>query len=88
MNHVFGFARCSLGEHLAPGCTQAHRDNVMLWGMFCWQTLGPTVHVDGALAHNTYLSLVADHVFSLHRDSITTSKPLFAIVHIVVFEIF
>ncbi|KAK3519432.1 hypothetical protein QTP70_027864, partial [Hemibagrus guttatus] len=36
--------------------------NVMLWAMFCWETLGPAIHVDVTLTRNTYLSIAADHV--------------------------
>jgi len=54
------------GEHMAPGCTlgrrQAGEGSVMLWAMFCWETLGPVIHVDVSLTHTTYLSIVADHV--------------------------
>lgn len=53
-------------EHTAPGCTtekkQADGGSLMLWAMFCWETLGPAVHVDVTLTHTTYLSIVADHV--------------------------
>ncbi|KAK3556264.1 hypothetical protein QTP70_007073 [Hemibagrus guttatus] len=54
------------GEHMAPGCTmgrrQAGRGSVMLWAMFCWETLGPAIHVDVTLTRTTYISIVADHV--------------------------
>ncbi|KAK3566489.1 hypothetical protein QTP86_034054 [Hemibagrus guttatus] len=36
--------------------------HVMLWAMFCWETLGPAIHVDVTLTHTTCLSIVADHV--------------------------
>ncbi|KAK3570978.1 hypothetical protein QTP86_031835, partial [Hemibagrus guttatus] len=53
-------------EHMAPGCTmgrrQARGGSVMLWAMFCWETLGPAIHVDVPLTRTTYLSNVADHV--------------------------
>ena len=56
---------CLLGEHMAPRCTmgrrQAGRGSVMLWATFCWETLGPAIHVDVTLTL-TYLSIVADHV--------------------------
>ncbi|CAL1599941.1 unnamed protein product [Knipowitschia caucasica] len=35
---------------------------VTLWGMFCWETLGPVIHVDDFLTPNTYTSILADHV--------------------------
>ena len=54
------------GEHMAPGCTMGRRQagggSVMLWAMFCWETLGPAIHVDVTLTRTTYLSIVADHV--------------------------
>ncbi len=34
----------------------------MLWAMFCWETMGPGIHVDVILTHTTYLKTVADHV--------------------------
>ena len=34
----------------------------MLWAMFCWETLGPAIHVDGNLTRVTYLNIVADQV--------------------------
>ena len=38
------------GEVMAPGCTvgrrQAGGGSVMLWAMFCWETLGLAIHVD------------------------------------------
>ena len=54
--------------YMAPGCTmgrsQAGGGSVMLWAMFCWETLGPAIHVDVTLTRTTYLSIVADHVHS------------------------
>ena len=51
-DHVDGrvFVRHLPGEVMAPGCTvgrrQAGGGSVMLWAMFCWETLGPAIHVD------------------------------------------
>ncbi|KAK3535233.1 hypothetical protein QTP70_005025 [Hemibagrus guttatus] len=54
------------GEHMAPGCTMGSRrasgGSVMLWSMFCWETLGPAIHVDVTLTRSTYLSIVAEHL--------------------------
>ncbi|KAK3540543.1 hypothetical protein QTP70_034300 [Hemibagrus guttatus] len=54
-------------EHMAPGCTMGRRQasgrSVMLWAVFCWETLGPAIHVDVTLTRTTYLSIVADHVY-------------------------
>ncbi|ROL55318.1 Transposable element Tc1 transposase [Anabarilius grahami] len=52
LHHVDGRVHvCRLpGEHMAPGCTMGRRQagggSVMLWPMFCWETLGPAIHVD------------------------------------------
>ncbi|KAK3562823.1 hypothetical protein QTP86_010397 [Hemibagrus guttatus] len=46
-----------------PMLTPVHvRGIVMLWAMFCWETLGPAIHVYVTLTRTTYLSIVADHV--------------------------
>ncbi|KAK3533242.1 hypothetical protein QTP70_013655 [Hemibagrus guttatus] len=54
------------GEHMAPGCTMGRRraggGSVLLWSVFCWETLGPAVHVDVTVTRSIYLSIVADHV--------------------------
>ena len=34
----------------------------MLWAMFCWETLGPTIHVDVNLTRATDPNIVADQV--------------------------
>ena len=43
------------GDVMAPGCTlgrrQAGGGSEMLWAMFCWETLGPAIHVDVNLTH-------------------------------------
>ena len=67
-HHVDGWllVRRLPGEHMAPGCTivgrQANGGSVMLWAIFCWETLGPAIHVDLTLTLTSYLSVVADHV--------------------------
>ena len=67
LHHVDGrvCVRHLPGEHMAPGCTMGRRQasggSVMLWAMFCWETLGPAIHVDVTLTRTTYLSIVADH---------------------------
>ena len=33
---------------------------VNLWKMFCWENLGPGIHVEVTLTRTTYLSIVAD----------------------------
>ena len=57
---------CLPGEAMAPECImgrwQVGRASVMLWAMFCWQTLNPSIHVHVTLTHATYLNIVADQV--------------------------
>ncbi|KAK3568332.1 hypothetical protein QTP86_004231 [Hemibagrus guttatus] len=68
LRHVDGRVHVRLlpGEHMAPGCTMGRRraggGSVLLWSMFCWETLGPAVHVAVTVTRSTYLSIVADHV--------------------------
>ena len=54
------------GEVMAPGCTvgsrQAGGGSVMLWAMFCWENLGPAIHVDVNLTRVTFLNIAADQV--------------------------
>ncbi len=65
LHHVDGLVhvRCLPGEHMAPGGTMGRRQasggSVMLWTMFCWETLGPAFHVDVTLTCTTYLSIAA-----------------------------
>ena len=48
------------GKEMAPGCImgrrQAGRGSIMLWVIFCWETLDPGIHVDVTLTHTTYLN--------------------------------
>ncbi|CAN9501504.1 unnamed protein product [Ophioblennius macclurei] len=67
--HVDGKVRVRRlpGEHLAPGCAadrgcEEGAGSLMLWAMFCWDTLGPALHVDSGLDPQSYLDIVADHV--------------------------
>lgn len=30
--------------------------------MFCWENLGPGIHVDGTLTHITYQKIAEDHI--------------------------
>ena len=59
---------------MAPGCTVGRRraggGSVMLWAMFCWETLGPAIHVDVNLTRVTYRNIVADQVHPLHGKGI------------------
>lgn len=37
---------------------------VMLWAMFCWESLSPALHVGSSLTGTTYPSFVADHHYA------------------------
>lgn len=50
------------GEGGQPDGCQTSGYTVTLWGMFCWETLGPVVHVDDTLTQNSYINVLADHV--------------------------
>lgn len=41
---------------------QASRGSVILWTMFCWETLGPGIHLKVPLTGSTYLKSVTDQV--------------------------
>ncbi|KAK3524459.1 hypothetical protein QTP70_029308, partial [Hemibagrus guttatus] len=66
---------------MAPGCTMGRRQagggSVMLWAMFCWETLGPAIHVDVTLTSTTYLSIVADHVHPFMETMLSDGCGLF-----------
>ncbi len=53
-------------ESMDPSClfsmVQAVGDGVMVWGIFSWLTLGPSVPIEHHLKATAYLSIVADHV--------------------------
>lgn len=34
----------------------------MLWAMFCWETLGPGIHVDVPLTYTTHLKIVTHYI--------------------------
>ena len=41
---------------------QADGGSLMLWAMFCWETLGPAIHVGVTWTRTNYLSIVIDCV--------------------------
>ncbi len=70
MNHIFkSYAIHLPREETAAVCTIGTRPegkgSVMLWAIFCWETLGPCIHVDVTLTRITYLKIVADHIHLL-----------------------
>jgi len=48
------------GTSVTVGQRQAGGGGVMLWAMFCWETLHPAIHVEVNLTSTTYLNMVAD----------------------------
>ncbi len=53
-------------KSMDPSClvsmVQAGGGGVMVWGIFCWHTLGPFVPIEHRLNATAYLSIVADYV--------------------------
>ena len=62
------------------GRKQADGGSVMLLEMFCWETLGPAIHVDVTLTCTIYLSIVADHV-SWKQYSLMAVASFSRIIH-------
>ena len=83
LHHMYGWVcvRQLPGEHMAPGCTMGRRQagggSVMLWAMFCWETLGRTINVDVTLTRTTYPSIVADHVHPFMETVLSDGFGLF-----------
>ncbi|KAJ8254683.1 hypothetical protein GJAV_G00196010 [Gymnothorax javanicus] len=46
----------------AVGKIPAGGEKVTLWAMFCWESLGPIVHLEASLTPDAYLNIVADQV--------------------------
>ncbi|GBM23752.1 hypothetical protein AVEN_271116-1 [Araneus ventricosus] len=55
-------------------------DEIMVWGMFSWSTLGLLISVDTTLNSATYLNIVADHVNSfmaiMFPEMVTFSRTM------------
>ena len=51
--------------------------SMMLWEMFCWETLGPAIHVDATLMCTTYFSIVADRELPFMEMVFPNSRGLF-----------
>ncbi len=51
-------------ESMDPSClvSTVQGGGVMVWGIFSWHTLGPSVLIEHCLNATAYLSIVADHV--------------------------
>lgn len=60
MGHVL------LDECVKPGCImgrrQASRGSEVLWSVFCWVTLGPTIYVAVTLTSSSCLNISTDYV--------------------------
>ena len=51
--------------------------SMMLWAMFCWETLSPDIHVDVTLTRNTYLNIVSDQVYPFMAKVFPDGSGLF-----------
>ena len=49
----------------------------MLWEMFCWETLGPAIHVDVNLTCVTYLNIIAEQVHPFRAMVFPDASGLF-----------
>uniref|UniRef100_A0A3Q1K3H4 Uncharacterized protein n=1 Tax=Anabas testudineus TaxID=64144 RepID=A0A3Q1K3H4_ANATE len=60
------YVRRLTGEEVAPECTmesgQPGGGSVTLWAIFCWDSLGPCIHVDVTLPRTNFLNSVSDQV--------------------------
>ncbi|KAF3698668.1 Transposable element Tc1 transposase [Channa argus] len=68
------------GEEMAQACTvegQAGGGSVTLWAIFCWETIGPCIHVDTTLPRTTYLNTVADQVHTFMAKLFPDGSGLF-----------
>ena len=87
LHHVVGWVcvHCLPGEDIAPGCTMGRRQasggSVMLWAMFCWETVGLAIHVDVTLTCTTYLSIAADHKHPFTLYSLMAVASFSRIMH-------
>jgi len=57
-------------ENMNPSClvttVQAGAGGVMVWGMFCWHTLGPLAPIGHRLNATAYLSIVSASLYGHH----------------------
>ncbi len=56
---------------------QAAGGGVMVWGIFSWHTLGPSVPIEHCLNVTAYLSIVADHVYAFMTTVYPSSDDYF-----------
>ena len=48
--------------------------SMVLWAVFCWETLGPAIHVDITLKCTTFLGIVVDHVHPFMETVLPDAK--------------
>ena len=59
----FGAKQHESMDQICPVSTlQAGGGGVMMWGMFFWHALGPSISINDSLNATAHLSIVADHV--------------------------
>lgn len=61
-------------EETGAGCAMGRRRTVMLWAMFCWETLGVAILLDEC---STCLNIVADQVHPFMETVFPTVSRLF-----------
>ena len=77
MNHVSFYIIWKAGS----GCVTHLVKRWANWATFCWETLGPAIHVDVALMCTTYLSIVEDKVQPFMEMVFLDGCGLFQQVH-------
>lgn len=60
-------------DHNLPGEEMAIREEGK-WAMFCWETLGPPIHVDVTSTRTTYQNIVPDQVEPFIKKCSATLK--------------
>lgn len=56
---------------------KACKGSVMFWATFCWESLGPIIHVDQIMNGGTYLNIVADHAHTFMTMAFPNGGGLF-----------
>ncbi|MCI4393629.1 hypothetical protein PGIGA_G00159810 [Pangasianodon gigas] len=66
---------------MARGCTMGRRQvsggSVILWAMFCLETLGPGIHVDVTFTCTTFLNIATDQVHPFMATVFPNDSGLF-----------
>lgn len=84
INHAFFYITCRLRCVLCllGKPVEAMWCSVMFWAIFCWETLGPTIHLDVTLTRTTYLCRLCKPLSCKHY-SLTAVASFSRILHAV-----